>query len=188
MTNSHVSEFLFWFFLEEKTFLHLILRVPKCSLSLFHMTHKAVTKQLHFELNPHYSTKILVLKWRKVIFSWLYGIYFHISLFLLSGTGVCVWFLWPGVRVVVLCAEYHAMVSWLRIRGNVASMLNRHTVIADYREGAFHPRMNAWITVYTSRRERWHVHFELVQLSLHAGLSKRDWWFHAWARQTRPSA
>lgn len=56
---------------------------------------------------------------------------------------VFVWVLGPGVCVLVLCAEYHAMVPRLRIRGNVASVLNRHAVIADHREGALRPTTNA---------------------------------------------
>lgn len=45
----------------------------------------------------------------------------------------------------VPCAEYRAkgMVgSGLRLRSNVASMVNWHSVADDYKEGAFHPGMN----------------------------------------------
>lgn len=50
-----------------------------------------------------------------------------------------------GVCVQVLCAEYHTkgtVGSGLRLRSNVASMVNGHSVADDYKEGAFHPRMN----------------------------------------------
>lgn len=40
-------------------------------------------------------------------------------------------------------AECHTMGSGLRVRGNAASMLNRYSMIADYRKGAFHPQTSA---------------------------------------------